>query len=86
MRGGEPEPFSADVVDVREDGGDRPSLAPGQFRAPCTGIEMLENDLIHPFVYCVTLHHYLAKVEHLARVEHLGRVEHLAKVDASISL
>jgi len=50
-------------VDVREDGGDRPSLAPGQFSAPCTGIEMLENDLIHALAYRVTLHQHLAKVD-----------------------
>jgi hypothetical protein len=49
-------------VDVREDRGDRPSLAPGQFSAPGTGIEMLENDLIHTVAYDVTLHQHLAKV------------------------
>jgi hypothetical protein len=62
MRGGEPEPFSADVVDVREDGGDRPSLAPGQSGAPGIRIEMLEKDLIHALAYRVTLHQHLAKV------------------------
>jgi hypothetical protein len=50
-------------VDVRKDGGDSPSLAPGQFCAPRRGIEMLEDDLIHPLVYCVTLHQHLAKID-----------------------
>ena len=39
------------------------ALAPGQFSAPCSGIEMLEHDLIHPLVYGVTLHQHLAKVD-----------------------
>jgi hypothetical protein len=50
-------------VDVRDDGGDSSSLTPGQFSAPCSGIEMLEDDLIHPLVYGVTLHQHLAKVD-----------------------
>ncbi|MGH9373260.1 MAG: hypothetical protein ACRD15_17200 [Vicinamibacterales bacterium] len=48
---------------MREDGGDRPSLAPGRSGAPGTGIEMLENDLIHTLAYRVTLHQHLAKVD-----------------------
>jgi hypothetical protein len=38
-------------------------LLPGQFGAPCGGIEMLEDDLIHPLVDGVTLHQHLARVD-----------------------
>jgi hypothetical protein len=50
-------------VDVGDDGGDCPSFTPGQFSAPGSGIEMLEDDLIHPLVYGVTLYQRLAKVD-----------------------
>jgi hypothetical protein len=62
MRRRQPQPFPADIVNVREDGGDSPSPASGQFRAPCRGIEVLEHDLIHAFVNRVTLHEHLARV------------------------
>ena len=48
---------------VRDDGGDRSSLTPRQFGAPCSGVEMLQDDLIHPLIYCVALDHYLARIE-----------------------
>src|SRR5437016_340447 len=36
-----PQPFAADVVDVRDDARDRPSFTSRQLGAPCGGIEML---------------------------------------------
>jgi hypothetical protein len=63
MWGRQPQPFAANIVNMRENRGDRPSLTPGQFRAPRRRIEMLENHLIHPFIYGVTLHQYLAKID-----------------------
>jgi hypothetical protein len=50
-------------MDVREDGGDRASFTAGQLSAPCSGIEVLEDDLIHPLIYGVALHQHLAKVD-----------------------
>jgi hypothetical protein len=50
-------------VDVRDDGGNGSSLTPRQFSAPRSGIEMLEDDLIHPLVYGVTLYQHLAKID-----------------------
>jgi hypothetical protein len=62
MRGGLSSPFATHVMDVRDDGGDRSSLTPGQFGAPRSGIEMLEDNLIHLLVYGVTFHQRLAKI------------------------
>src|ERR1700721_2973113 len=45
---GEPYPFTADVMDMAKDGGDRTTLIPGQLGTPRGRIEMLEDDLIHP--------------------------------------
>jgi hypothetical protein len=55
-------------VDVRDDGGDRPSLAAGRLSAPGSRIEMLEDDLIHPLVDRVTLHEHLAKIDAIVSV------------------
>src|ERR1700689_634328 len=63
MRGRKPQPFAADVMDVREDCGDRTSPAPGRFGAPRSRIQMLEHDLVHPVIYGVTLHQRLTKIE-----------------------
>ena len=49
-------------MDVRDDGGDGSSLISGWLGAPCGGIEMIEEDLIHPLVHDVGLHQYLAEV------------------------
>lgn len=53
--GGVSEPSDANVVQMGEDGGDGPSTAfyAGRFRAPCAGIEMREQDLVHGVVNCV---------------------------------
>jgi hypothetical protein len=50
-------------MDVRNDGDDSPALASRQFGAPCSGVEMLQDDLIHSLIYGITLHQYLAKVD-----------------------
>jgi hypothetical protein len=49
-------------VDVRDGSGDGSSFASGQFSAPCSGVELLEDDLIHALVYGVTLHQHLREV------------------------
>ena len=55
MRGGEPEPFSAHVVDMGEDGGDGAAAA-WWFGAPGSGIKMIEDNLVHAVVDSVALH------------------------------
>jgi hypothetical protein len=50
-------------MDMREDVGDSPPLISGQFNPPRSGIEMFEDDLIHPLVYGVALHQYLAGID-----------------------
>ena len=52
MRGGEPEPFSAHVVDMGEDGGDGAAAA-WWFGAPGSGIKMIEDNLVHAVVESV---------------------------------
>ena len=52
-------------MDVREDVGDSPSTDPGKFATPCSGVEMIEDDLIHPLVDDVSLHEHLAKVANI---------------------
>ena len=59
---GEPYPFAADVMDMAKNGRDCASLTPGQLGTPSSGIELLEDDLIHSLVYDVTLDQHLAKV------------------------
>jgi hypothetical protein len=49
-------------MDVRENVGDSPSPNSGKFAAPCGGIEMIEDDPVHPLVDGVTLHEHLTKV------------------------
>ena len=55
MRGGESQPFSANVVHMREDGGDCAS-AVWWFSAPRGGIEMIEDNLVHAVVDGVAAH------------------------------
>ena len=62
MRGREPQPLAADVVNVSEDGSDGTSLAPGRLGAPRAGVEMLKQELVHPVVDGVGLQQRLAKV------------------------
>ena len=59
---GKPYPFTANVMDMAEDGGNCASFAPGQLRVPSSGIEMLENDLVHPFVNRVAFDQYPVKI------------------------
>lgn len=46
MRSGQPDPFTADVVHVGEDGGDGADIA-GRLGFPCGGVEMLDDELVH---------------------------------------
>jgi hypothetical protein len=62
MRGGQPEPFAADVVDVREDGGDCPPATPRRRGAPYSRMQVFEDDLVHTLIYGVTLHQNVAVV------------------------
>lgn len=49
VRGGQPDPFGADVVHVGEDRGDGAGLA-GRFGAPGARVEMFDEHLIHALV------------------------------------
>jgi hypothetical protein len=49
-------------MDMAKNGRDCASLTPGQLGTPSSGIELLEDDLIHSLVYDVTLDQHLAKV------------------------
>ena len=53
-------------MDMREDVGNRPSLNSRKLTAPCTGIKVVKDDLIHPLVDGVTLHEHLAKITNVS--------------------
>ena len=55
MRGGESQPFSANVMHVRKDGGDG-AAASWWFGAPGSGIKVIEDNLVHAVVDSVALH------------------------------
>jgi hypothetical protein len=54
MRGREPQPFAADVMDMRENCGDRTRPVPGWFGAPRARIEIPEDNLVRPAFDCVS--------------------------------
>ena len=49
VRGRQPDPLTANIVYVREDGGDAADFA-GRFRCPCVAVETLDDRLIHAIV------------------------------------
>ena len=62
MRDGQPQPFATHVVDVGHDGRDCSPLTPRQLSAPRSGIQILQQELIHPLVDCVALHQHPARI------------------------
>jgi len=63
MRGRKPQPFAADVLDMREDGGDRTRSIPGRFGAPRALIQILDHNLIHLVVHAVAFREGLNNIE-----------------------
>ena len=49
-------------MDVGEDGGDGAALVAGELGAPCCGVEVLEDELVHSLVYGVAFHEHFAEV------------------------
>jgi len=56
---GEPEPLAANVVDVREDGGDGATFVARPLRLPRARVELLQKKLVHSIVQSISLQYFL---------------------------
>lgn len=62
MRRGEPQPLAPDIMHMSEDRRDGARITTGRLRPPGAGIQVLEDELIHPLINGVVFQQRLTKI------------------------